>query len=265
MAGFARRAILASLSLLGLSLGTEASAQTPKEKAKEASAEHKKPVDVFNHIEGEVTVLKLKSAGAVVKKGEWVVEFDSTDLRGALTRQTLGVESVEAAYRTAKMSREVAEIGVKEFVDGISKEDIEQADAAIAQATAARIRAEDRARTSKSANDQLVLNDARIAERKAVAKKAILIKYTEAKNLKELEIEVLKAKEEELKAEAVFQLEKSKEEKLRREIEACKVVASIDGTVGYLRPVEEEDTFREGEVVFRIFPHPAPKPNSKPN
>ena len=70
---------------------------------------------------------------------------------------------------------------------------------------------------------------------------------------------------EELKAEAVFQREKSKEEKLRREIEACKVVAPIDGTVGYLRPVEEEDTFREGEVVFRIFPHPAPKPNPKPN
>jgi multidrug efflux pump subunit AcrA (membrane-fusion protein) len=263
MAGFARRAILASLSLLGLSLGTEAWAQTPK--AKKASAEHKKPVDAFNHIEGEVTVLKLKSAGAVVKKGEWVVEFDSTDLRDALARQSLGVESVEAAYRTAKMSREVAEIGVKEFVDGISKEDVERADAAIAQATAERARAEDRVKTSKSAKDQLVLTEARIAEQKAIAKKAILIKYTEAKNLKELEIEVLKAKEVELKAEAVFQLEKSKEEKLRREIEACKVVAPIDGTVGYLRPVEEEDTFREGEVVFRIFPHPAPKPDSKPN
>ena len=82
---------------------------------------------VANHVEGEVTVLKLRPAGTVVRKGEMVVEFDSEHLRDALTRQEMSVESLDAAYRAAVMKREAAEIGVREFVDGISKEDLARA------------------------------------------------------------------------------------------------------------------------------------------
>jgi multidrug resistance efflux pump len=245
-----------------LSLDTGVSAQ--KSKAKEVAPEHKKPVDVFNHIEGRVTVLKLRPAGTVVGKGEWVVEFDSAHLREALTRREMAVKSVEAAYRAAEMRREVAEIGVKEWVDGISKEDIARADAQIVQAIAERMRAEERAKASESAADQRVLAEAQMAEGKARAEKAILVKYAEAKHFKELEGEVFKAKGEELRMEAALLRERSKEEKLRREIAACGVVAPIDGVVGYLRPVKEGDAFRWGEVVFRIFPDPTPKSNTEP-
>ena len=69
-------------------------------------------------------MLKLRPAGTVVRKGEMVVEFDSEHLRDALTRQEMSVESLDAAYRAAVMKREAAEIGVREFVDGISKEDL---------------------------------------------------------------------------------------------------------------------------------------------
>ncbi len=263
MSAFVRRAVLVCLTFSGLSLGMEASAQTSKRK--DAPTERKKPIDVFNRIEGESTVLKLRSAGTVVKKGEWVVEFDSSDLQDTLNNQKIGLKAAETAYRQAKMAREVAEIGVKEYIDGISKEDIELANKAIAEATAERVRVEDQAKKSQSAEDQLALTEARIAEEKAKSKKEILIKYTEAKNVKELESEVFKAKEEELNKEGALQREKSKAEKLRREIEECKLLAPISGTVGYLRPVEEEDTFKQGEVVFRIFPlaTPSAKTQSK--
>jgi hypothetical protein len=234
MGGFARGSFLATLSLLGLSLTTGASAQTSK--AREAAPEHRKPVDVFDHIEGELTVLKRKPAGTVVRRGAWVVEFDSADLRDALTRQGLAVTSAEAAYRAAALRREAAEVGVKESVAGM-----------------------ERAKTSRSAADRLVLTGAQVAEEGARAE-AILVKCAEAKKLKELEGEVFKAKEEELRMEAALLRERSKEERLRRDIAACKVVVPIDGVVGYLRPVGEEDTFREGEVVFRIFPEPTPRP-----
>jgi hypothetical protein len=72
-------------------------------------------------------VIKLRPAGTVVRKGEMVVEFDSEHLRDALTRQEMSVESLDAAYRAAVMKREAAEIGVREFVDGISKEDLARA------------------------------------------------------------------------------------------------------------------------------------------
>lgn len=258
----ARRAVLASLSLLALSLWSETSAQTRA--ADDAPPARKKPVDVFNRINGESTVLKRKPAGTVVKKGDWVVEFDPTDLQDALTAEKIELKSVEAAYRYAKMTREVVEIGVKEFADGISKEDIELADVAISKAKSERARAEDRAKGSESEEDKVALVEARINEQKAKDKKAILIKYTEVKNIKELESEVFKAKEAELDKEAAWQGEKLKAEKLRKEIEACKVLAPIDGTIGYLRPVDVEDSFRQGEVVFRIFPGRTPRADSPP-
>jgi HlyD family secretion protein len=262
MCGFARRSFLATLSLLVLSLDTGVTAQTPK--AKEAAPEHKKPVDVFSHIDGRVSVIKLRPAGTVVRKGEWVIEFDSARLRDALTRRDTAVKSVEAAYRAAEMRRQVAEIGVREWVDWISKEDIAQADAQIVEAVAERMRAEERAKASESAADRRVLAEAQMAEGKARAEKAILVKYAEAKHFKELEAEVFKAKGEELRMKAAWLCERLKEENLRREIAGCRVVAPIDGVVGYLRPVQEGDAVRWGEVVFRIFPDPTPKSNTEP-
>jgi multidrug efflux pump subunit AcrA (membrane-fusion protein) len=259
MADFARKALIACISVAVLSFGPPASAQAPEDQG--AQAKPKKPVDVFNRIEGESTVLKFKRAGTVVKKGEWVIEFDSSDLKDALAVQKIGVEAAEAAYRSARMSREVAEIGVKEFVDGISKEDIEQADAAIARAAAERTVAEAKVKASQSPDDRQVLAAARLAEQKALAKKAILVKYSEVKEVKELESEVFKAKEEELMKELAWRREKSKADKLQKDIDACKVIAPIDGTVGYLRPVDEEDTFQERELLLRIFPDTKPKVN----
>ena len=125
MGGLARGLVLATLLRVGLSLDTGVSAQTSK--AKEAPREHTKPVDVFNHIEGEVTAPQLGPAGTVVRKGEMVVEFDSEHLRDALTRQGMSVKSLDAAYRAAVMKREAAQIGVREFVYGISKEDLARA------------------------------------------------------------------------------------------------------------------------------------------
>ena len=191
------------------------------------------------------------------------MQLDPTDLQDKLASQKTGLKVAELAYRYAKMNREVAEIGVKEFIDGISKEDIEQADLAVAEAKLKRMDAEKQAKKSKNPNDDLAFLEAKIAEDKAKAKKETLIKYTEAKNVKELESEVFKAKEEELKKEGDWQLEKSRGEKLRKAIEACKVVAPIAGTVGYPRHVEVEDTFRQGDVMFQIFPDAAPKTKSK--
>ena len=260
MSGFARCAVLACVSVVTLLLSAESRAQSDRD----APAPRKKPVDVFNHIPGESTVLKRKPAGTVVKKGECVVELDDTQLREALTNQKLGIKAAEAAYRSAKMNREVAEIGVKEFVDGISKEDIEMADADIAQATAERLRAEDKAKLSKLPEDEQALGDAQLAEQKAKAKKEILVKYTDAKDLKELEGEVFKAKEVERVTQAALQRETSKADRLRRDIEACKAVAPTDGVVGYLRPIDEEDTFQQGEVMFRIFPQRARSSDARP-
>ena len=257
MTGFECRAVLASLSLVVLSLWTDALAQ-----AQDIPPARKRPLDVYNHIDGESTVVKRKPAGTVVKKGDWVIEFDSSDLQDTLNRQTITLKAAETAYRSAKMAREVVEIGVKEFTDGISKEDIEQADMAIALASARRASAEDRAKSSHSEEDKVALIEAKINEQKAKGKKAILIKYTEVKNLKEIEGEVFKAKEEELKKEAVLVGEKSKAEKLRKEIDECRVAAPMDGTIGYLREVEVEDTFEQGEVLFRIFPPRVPQPGS---
>ena len=76
---------------------------------------------VANHVEGEVTVLKLRPAGTVVRKGEMVVEFDSEHLRDALTRQEMSVESLDAAYRAAVMKSR----GRRDRCQGVRRRDLE--------------------------------------------------------------------------------------------------------------------------------------------
>ncbi len=115
---------------------------------------------------------------------------------------------------------------------------------------------EDRAKSSHSEEDKVAaLIEAKINEQKAKDKKAILIKYTEVKNLKEIEAEVFKAKEEELKKEAVLVGEKSKAEKLRKEI-GMNAGCCSDGRHHRLSTGSRglEDTFEQGRGVVPDLP-----------
>ena len=79
--------------------------------------------EVISPVEGPTTIISLLDDGAKVKKGDLVAELDSAALRALLTNQRISTQGAEASFRNAKLAREVAEIAVKEYVEGIYASD----------------------------------------------------------------------------------------------------------------------------------------------
>ena len=108
------------------------------------SLEASRVADLYCTVEGQSTILSLVPEGRAVKQGDLVCELDSSGLRDQLVNQEIAEQRSSAAYLNAKLSREVAEIAVAEYVEGIFKQDLYTLKSEIAGAEAAIQKAEDR-------------------------------------------------------------------------------------------------------------------------
>jgi HlyD family secretion protein len=237
--------------------------------------ESAKNQDAFCSVEGGTSIIMIKPEGTRVKKGEVVCELDSAALSDSLTNQTITTKSAEAAFKNATLTREVAEIAVKEYVEGIYKQDLATVEGEIKLAESELSRALDRVdwaqrmsvkgyiSMAQKVSEDLALKKARFALEQAQSKKKVLVDYTRDKTIKELESEVKKARSDELAKEATHSLETSKEKKLERQIAACKIIAPSDGLVVYANDptrafmsntpqVEEGAQVRERQKIFSL-------------
>ena len=147
--------------------------------------------------------------------------------QATLRAQQLATRKAWAVYQIAKLSRELAEIAVEEYVEGIYKQEVE---GEIALAGAERKRAEDRiiwsdrmhekGFISKAQNvaDKVSLQQKVFAFEQAQTKKAVLEKYTRDKTIKELQSKVEKAHADEGAKKEAWDLEKAKEIELERRL-----------------------------------------------
>ena len=104
--------------------------------------------------------------GGAVKKGDLLCELDSGLLHDLLGNQLIAEQRANAAYQNAKLSREVAEIAVTEYVEGIFKQDLYTLKSEIAGAEAAIQKADDRLeRTQARQRMSEVAKDAEDASR----------------------------------------------------------------------------------------------------
>jgi RND family efflux transporter MFP subunit len=241
--------------------------------------------DVYSHVEGQTTIIMILPEGMKVKKGDIVCELDSASLKDRLVNQEISVKAAEAAYQRAKVAREIAEIAVAEYEQGIYKQQHEAALGEIKLAEAKRKRAESQlertrlarqrvvdalapkgaARTpadvvtelnldDRLAKAQLTLQGETFAFERAQTKFDVLERYTRDKTIKGLRVEVEQKRSEELAKQAAVELERSKEEKLRRQIAYCRIVAPDDGIVVYANdpyrfPGQNRYQIEEGATV----------------
>ena len=257
------------------------------------SLEASRTADLYCRVEGQSTILSLVPEGRAVKKGDLVCELDSAVLRDQLVNQVIAEQRASAAYQNAKLSREVAEIAVAEYVEGIFKQELYTLKSEIAGAEAAIQKADDRLERTQRARQRMseVAKDtaktpADIAaeldivdrlesaeqsvqkERKTLelarAKLDVLEKYTREKTTKALKVEAERKRTEELGKKEAWVLEKNKVEKLNRQIEACRIFTPRDGVIiyandpgrrgGYGRPqVEEGAAVRERQKIASVL------------
>lgn len=237
--------------------------------------ESSKNEDVMSEVEGSTTIIKILPEGTRVRKGELVCELDSASLKDQLTNQRITVQQAEAAYQNSKLTREVAEIALNEYLEGTYMQDIRQAEGEKALAETEMLRAKDRLKWANQMFDKGYLsNTAKVAEEanlqratfnkeQAETKITVLKEYTKKKMTTDLNSNIEKARSDELAKEATLNLEKEKESKLTAQIEKCKLLAPNDGLVVYANDpgrfggsnqpqIEEGAQVRERQPIFRL-------------
>jgi hypothetical protein len=235
-------------------------------------------------IEGQTRIIFLALDGSTVKKGHLVCVLDAAPLRDKLTNQAITASAAEANYQNARLAREEAELAIKEYLQGaFALEDLETAsDIPIASGELALAEDELAKAKSEKANDplparraELAVFRARFMLEKAELRRKILLEFTKGKQIKKLHRDVEMARSQELSKQAIVELEKSKVEKLKRQIDSCRILAPIDGILLYAKlpfplgadtPAQTEiakgATVREHQLLFRIVPPSGAKSES---
>ncbi len=231
--------------------------------------------DVYCNVEGQTTIIKIFPEGTKVQKGDVVCELDSASLKDQHINQKITTKSAEANFMNAKLTREVAQIAVREYKEGIFVQDEATAEGEIKLAESDLARAEDRVdwaqrmfekgyvSVAQKVSEDLALQKARFSKEQAQSKLNVLRQYTKGKTIKELESDVEKAMSDELAKQATWALEKTKEEKLERQIAQCVLKAPSDGLVVYANDasrsfgsnapqIEEGATVRERQKIFSL-------------
>jgi HlyD family secretion protein len=239
------------------------------------SLESSKNQDVLCLVEGSTTIIMILSEGSRVKKGDLVCELDSASLKDQLTNQKIATQGAEASFQNAKLTREVAEIAVKEYVEGIYLQDRATIEGEIKLAESDLARAADRVdwasrmfekgyvSKAQKVSEELNFQKAKFTLEQSQSKKHVLENYTKAKTIKELKSEVEKALSDELAKKQTYQLERDKEAKLEKQIFNCKLFAPGDGIVVYANDpmrsfgsnapqIEEGATVRERQKIFSL-------------
>ncbi|APW60202.1 efflux RND transporter periplasmic adaptor subunit [Paludisphaera borealis] len=237
--------------------------------------ESSKNDDVSCLVEGQTTIIMILPEGTRVKKGQLVCELDSAALRDSLTNQKIATQGAEASYQQAKLTREVAEIAVKEYEEGVYLQDKATIKGEIKLAESEMARSEDRVAwaarmfekgyvsRAQKVSEELNYQKAGFALEQAQGKLIVLDQFTKAKTIKELRSDVEKAHSDELAKEQTLKLERDKEAKYEKQIVNCKLYAPNDGLIVYANDagrsfgsnapqIEEGATVRERQKIFSL-------------
>jgi hypothetical protein len=169
---------------------------------------------------------------------------EGSRIRDTLTNQQIATKSADANYRNATLAREIAEIAVREYEEGIFKQDDATLQGEVKLAESEAARAQDAVEFAKlrlakikevstgtaadvaveysyednALNAQRREPKARLAMEQAQFKLKLLREYTKPRTIKQLQAEVEKLRADEFAKKAVWESEKSKDRRLEERI-----------------------------------------------
>lgn len=220
------------------------------------------------------SIVDLVPEGTWVKKGDWLITFDSSALEQQRRQQKIAVNSREAIMIQAKATYETAVMALTEYNEGTYPELDETLDNAISVAEQGLRKTElsydsTRRMVARGALTMLQLegeefrrdaasNDLQLAQRKAVA----LEEYSKPKMLTQLQSAVKAAEVTYRTEKASYDEEVSKLDEIDGQIAKCRVCAPQDGQVVYANLVDHHGTaefvveagamVRERQVLFNL-------------
>lgn len=228
--------------------------------------ESAKNAEVINGVEGQTAIIFLAPEGSTVKKGELVCELDGLTLRNSLTDQEIATRQADNNLQNAVKTREVAEIALKEYVEGtyphemrLAEHDLQLAEANLAQAQdrfdwSSGMLSQNLVSPSQVLADKNSKLNCEIAFSKSQTKIDVLKNYTRKKRLTELSAAIDKARVDELTMKATFEAQQAKLEKFQKQVNMCKLYAPTDGMIVYANersamPGMTQPDIQEGSMV----------------
>ena len=228
-------------------------------------------VNLVNLVEGQTTILRLIGEGERVKKGQLLGELDSAAIRDKLTNQKINVAQAVAAALAAKSALEIAEDTVIEVEVATAEEikttegevRIAELDIKINKQKIEDAKVQKKVGNSRGELDKATSDLARAenARTRSKAKLKTLVEYTKNRRMVEAQADAKRAAVEAESAQAILELEKARVTKLKKQIEACNLIAPADGQVHYANPakprfdgyrIEEGAIVRERQTILRI-------------
>lgn len=231
-------------------------------------------VEIKCQVAGGSSILWIVPDGTFVKKGDKLVELDASSLEEQINTQKIAFEKARAAMIEAEKDFEVAKISVEEYLQGIFKKELQDADAAITIAmenlrTAQNAKAHSERMFRKGYVSSLEVESQQFGVQRAdlelnAAKTArdVLVRFTKRKTLEDLESKRDTAKTKAESQRSSFELEEARLKRLQDQKKNCLIVAPQDGMVVYANErgrfgqsgttVEEGASVRERQTILRL-------------
>ncbi|MDR0522137.1 MAG: efflux RND transporter periplasmic adaptor subunit, partial [Planctomycetaceae bacterium] len=222
-------------------------------------------VDIRCQVEsaGGLTIISVVPEGTIVKKGDLLVELDSSTLRENVVKQRIAVLASQSKLAQSKADLKSAELTLMEYTEGTYIQERKTIENEI-------FAAEEEVRTqednlsyykrllergyiteSKVDADMIMLEKAVNAKEIAELKFRVLNEYTKAKNVNEYEAKIASCKAKAEADEQSLQLDEERLTHLEKQLALCRITAPQDGQVVYYMPRwgGDEDMIKEGKKV----------------
>lgn len=224
----------------------------------DGNVESARNVDVKCLVEGGSTILEIVEEGKQVEAGTVLVKLDSSAIEEQLIAQRIAYEKARSLLIQAEEAFAVSKIAVKEYLEGTFEQELQLADAAIVIAkenlknSEAMLSHSERMYRKGYINEQQLESNRFAVERSkldldaAETARKVLVEFTKAKTLKELESARESAEAQMLAEKAATELEKAKLDHLQEQLERCIIRAPQAGMVIYNH---EQRRFGSGEEI----------------
>lgn len=237
-------------------------------------------VDIKCQVAGGSSILWIVDDGQEVQKGDKLVELDTAQLDEQINQQKITVEKARSSMIQAEKDYSVAQISVKEYLEGTYHKELQDKDAAITIALENLRSAENALQHSQRMfrkgyissleleSQQFGVQRAKLELDSAETAKEVLEKFTKVKTLVDLESKVTTAQAKLDSEKAAFALEDGKLKRLEAQRQLCTIIAPQSGMVVYANEqggrfgpggggsqpsaIEEGATVRERQTILRL-------------
>jgi HlyD family secretion protein len=243
----------------------------------DGNVESAKNVEIKCQVAGGTSILSIIKDGTEVKEGEKLVELDASQLEDQINQQKITYEKARSALVQAEKDFQVAEISVKEYIEGTYKKEIQDAEAQITIAlenlrTSQNVLEHSQRMFRKGYISSLELEGQQFSVQRSQLEldsahtgKDVLENFTKLKMMEDLRSQVETAKARMESERAAFALEESRLKRLEDQMAFCLIYAPQSGMVVYANEqamgrggstqgpqIEEGATVRERQTILRL-------------